>query len=183
MIDPKLVSYIRREISRQMTVILQGVAGENTNAKETIENLYPGSDSLLDRPKMQPYGFASVARRGTLSVVGKQGENPGNRIVLGHRDAEAPTDLDDGTAKMYSADGFQVYAATDGVYVGNGSADEPLALGTASNDLFGQMLELLAAHVHGPPGTPPTNSAQFTQLKTQIVDTNKILSTGDGGLT
>lgn len=182
MLTPELKSFIRAEIAKQMNVLLSAVAGENTVTDETIQLLYPGSADLLKRPKMQPYGFASRARLGTISVVGKQGENPGNRIVLGHRDAEAPTDLELGESRMYSEEGYQLGASVDGVYIGKDAADIPLLLGTITNETLGELIELIQNHVHGPPGSPPTTAAQFALIKTEKIDTNALLSTASGGL-
>lgn len=181
-LTPEIQRFIRREIERQMNVILTGSAGEGTVRTETIDSLYPGSDSQTERPKASPYGFASIAKKGTISVVAKQGEHPGNRLVLLHRDANAPADLEEGEAKMYSSEGFQLYAAKDGIYCGKGSADKPLALGTPLNELLGQIIDLLVAHVHPSPGAPSDKSADFLQIKTETIEANLLLSTGDGGL-
>lgn len=177
----ELKAFIRKEIAIQMNVILSGVAGENTPTQETISNMYPGQDDILNRPKMAPFGISSRAPVGTISVVGKQGENPGNRITLGHRDPNSPA-VKDGTIKIYSVGGFQIYASDDGLYLGVGEADIPFLLGDVANEFFGQLIDLMQNHVHGPPGSPPTNAAAFAQLKTQVVDSNSLLSIEGGGL-
>lgn len=182
--DPDLKRYIRTEIARQMNIILTGVTGASKPDlfQENIEQIYPGADTILDRPVMHPFGFVSRAAQGTMQVVARQGEHPSNRLVLGHRDAARPTDLDEGTAKMYSLAGFQIYAGEDGIYVGKESADQPLVLGEAANEFFGALLDLLVAHVHPSPGAPSDKSADFLQLKTETIEGNLLLSTGDGGL-
>lgn len=183
-VEPDLRRFIRAEISRQMNIILSGVAGnfDPTAFTEDIEEMYPGADTITARPVMHPFGFVSSAPRGTLQVVARQGEHPSNRLVLGHRDAERPTDIAEGTAKMYSIAGFQVYAGEDGIYVGKNSATEPLVLGTATNEFLVALLDLLVAHVHPAPGAPSDKSVDFTNLKIQTVEANKLISTGDGGL-
>lgn len=180
-IDSQMKAFIRHEIRVQMNVILSGQAGASTPTQETITALYPGQDDLLNRPKMLPFGISSRAPVGTISVVAKQGENPGNRIVLGHRDPDAP-DVDEGTTKVYSVAGFQVYAADDGLYIGKDSADSPMLLGDVTNDFFGQLIDLIQNHVHGPPGSPPTNAAQFAQLKLQTIENDSLLAIDGGGL-
>jgi len=83
-----LVGFVRKEIERQLNVILSGQAGANTSTEnETIDNLYPGMPSIESRPVMHPYGFVSRAPRKTISVTGKQGAGPQNRMTLGHRDS------------------------------------------------------------------------------------------------
>lgn len=181
-LTPEIIRFIRKEISQQMNVILSGAAGEGDGQTETIDTLYPGGESMTKRPKASPYGFTSIAKRGTISVVAKQGENTANRIILSHRDANAPK-VEEGESKMYSSAGYQLYAALDGLYCGKGEADEPLVLGTKLNELLGQILDLLIAHVHPSPGAPSDKSADFTQLKTQQITPKKILATSDGGLT
>lgn len=183
-IEPDLKRFIRHEIAKQMNIILTGVTGSSDPTKfvEDIEQLYPGADTITERPVMHPYGFVSSVPRGILQVVARQGEHPSNRLIIGHRDAARPTDLAEGTAKMYSLAGFQIYAGEDGLYVGKNSATEPLVLGTAANEFFSALLDLLIAHVHPSPGAPSDKSADFTQLKTQTIEGNLLLSTGDGGL-
>jgi hypothetical protein len=183
-VDPDLRRFIRKEIERQIMVLLTGVSGNDDPEKwtEDIEQIYPGADTLEGRPVMHPFGFVSRTPRGTLQVVGRQGEHPSNRIVIGHRDMNRPTDLDAGTSKLYSEQGYQLYAGSDGVYVGKDAADNPLALGVPLNDFLGQLLDLLIAHVHPSPGAPSDKSADFTQLKANVVDSESILTTGDGGL-
>jgi len=183
-LDPDISRFIRSEIRREVNIILTGVAGSSDPTKFTqdIEQIFPGADTITDRPVAHPYGFVSQAPRGTLQVVARQGEHPGNRLVIGHRDADRPSDIDDGTAKMYSVAGYQVYVGSDGVYVGKDSADKPLLLGEASNEFFSALLDLLIAHVHPGPGAPSDKSADFTQLKAQTIVTRKLLTTEDGGL-
>lgn len=183
-IEPDLKRFIRHEIAKQMNIILTGSAGSYDPAafSEDIEELYPGADTITQRPVMHPFGFVSSAPRGTIQVVARQGEHPSNRLVIGHRDASRPTDIAEGTAKMYSVAGFQIYAGEDGIYVGKDSATEPLVLGTAANEFFSALLDLLIAHVHPSPGAPSDKSADFTQLKTQTIEGNLLLSTADGGL-
>lgn len=182
--DPDLKRYIRAEIARQMQIVLTGVAGSYSPTAFTadIEQIYPGADTLTGRPVAHPYGLVSAAPRGTLQVVARQGEHPSNRLVIAHRDANRPTDIKDGTTKIYSAAGLQFYVSDDGIYVGSGSADKPLVLGTPLNEFLGQLLDLLVAHVHPSPGAPSDKSADFTQLKTEVVEGNLLITTADGGL-
>lgn len=100
--------FVRDEIKRQLNIILTAQAGSNDNETETIENLFPGSPSIPERPVMHPYGFASRAPSKTLSVVAKHGADPSNRMILGHRDKNRPTDLEAGEAIIYSEDGNRI---------------------------------------------------------------------------
>ena len=187
MITPEIKQFIRAEIQRSLMLILSGQAGVNTSQTETIEAPgYPGSNSMEDRPVMHPFGFVSRAPAGIISVIGRQGNDPGNYLVLGHRDKNRP-EIDNGAAAMYASDGSavgpMVAANANGIFVGKeGTANKPLLLGTEGNTFFGQLLDLIIAHVHPSPGSPANNAADFTQLKADQVTSNKLISTTDGGL-
>jgi hypothetical protein len=183
MIDPEIKSFIQREIQRSLMLILSGQAGVNTVTTETIESPgYPGSNSLEERPVMHPFGFVSRAPQGIISVIGRQGSDPGNYLVMGHRDPGRP-EVEEGAAAMYASEkGPMMMTGAKGVFVGKGgTADKPLLLGTEGGAFLGQLLDLIIAHVHPSPGAPANNVADFTQLKTQI-DEKKLISTTDGGL-
>lgn len=108
MLDAEILRAIRQEVARALNVLLSGQAGANTAEKETVDSLYPGSPSIPDRPVMHPFGFVSRAPAGTISVTGRQGASPENRLVLGHRDSTRPADLEVGEAILYASDGEQV---------------------------------------------------------------------------
>lgn len=114
MLESEILRYVREEIKRQLVVVLSGQAGANDDVEtETIDNLYPGSPSIEKRPVMHPYGFASRAPAGTISVTARQGNDPTNRLVLGHRDSlrsALPEDLGEGASVIYASDGETVLA-------------------------------------------------------------------------
>lgn len=107
--ESSIKRFVRQEIMRSLNVILTASTGDNSGVEtETIENLYPGSPSIPKRPVMHPYGFVSRAPKKTLSVVARHGADATNRMVLGHRDSNRPTDLNEGEAIIYAADGNQI---------------------------------------------------------------------------
>lgn len=110
MISSELQRHLREEIKKQVITILSGEAGGGDAETETINNMFPGMPGITKRPVMHPFGFASRAPKKTIQVVGKQGNTPENRIVLGHRDARRPTDLAEGDSAIYSSDGKTVLA-------------------------------------------------------------------------
>lgn len=105
--DAETIRFVRQEVQRQLNVILSGESGDNSDIEnETIDNLYPGTPSIASRPVMHPYGLASRAPAGTIQVTAKQGADPSNRMVLGHRDSNrSGLDLDEGEVVLYGADG------------------------------------------------------------------------------
>ncbi len=111
MIESDVQRFIREEIKRQLNVVLSGQSGDNADVEtETIDNMYPGMPSITKRPVMHPFGFASRAPKKTISVTAKQGAEPTNRMVLGHRDSLRPKDLGEGDSVIYSSDGKSVLA-------------------------------------------------------------------------
>jgi len=178
--DADLKRWVREEIQRQLIVIQNGQAGENTSMTETIENLYPGSPSIPERPVMHPFGFVSRAKRGVLSVIGKIGADPSNRMTLGHRDSKRP-EVEEGESGIYSSEGYELRAMLDGLRVVKGDQKYALLLGDEVITFLGKLIDVLVIHTHGPPGTPPSNAADFTQLKTDDLAGTTLLSTKEGG--
>lgn len=179
--EAELKKWVRQEIARQLIVIASGQAGENTVETETIENLYPGSPNIPERPVMHPYGFASRAPSGTISVTGKVGNDPSNRMVLGHRDSDRPSDLKVGEASQYSSSGYELRAMLDGIRLVKGNKQVALLLGEDVLELLGKIIDTIVIHTHGSPGTPPSNAADFNLIKTQDLSGATLLSTEEGG--
>lgn len=180
--DSELKRWVREEIARQIIVITSGTAGDNTAESETIDSLYPGSPSIPTRPVMHPYGFASRALKGSIQVTAKVGADPSNRMVLGHRDSKRPADLETGESVLYSSEGYQLRAMLDGLRVVKGDKKFALLLGEDLIAVLAKIIDVLVIHTHGPPGTPPTNAADFTNIKTQDLAGTTLLSTQEGGL-
>lgn len=129
--EADLKRFIRLEVARQAQVILSGVTGANENVgSEDIEQVYPGSPTIEKRPVMHPYGFASKAPRGVLQVTARQGENPGNRMVMGHRDKNRPDDMAEGEAWTYSQGGWFIQCNNAGVKIVNKDADTSIDIST-----------------------------------------------------
>lgn len=115
---PDVMRFVRQEIARQLNVILSGVCESTRDVEtESIGQLYPGMPTIENRPVMHPYGFASRAPAGTIEVVAKQGADPSNRIVIGHRDAKRPKDIDEGESAIYSKGGWAVTVKNDSVKI------------------------------------------------------------------
>ncbi len=184
MIDSDTQRWLRREIQRQINIILSGEAGSTTATTETIQNMFPGQDGILDRPVMHPYGFGSRAPKGTISVVARQGEHPANRVVLGHRAADRPA-MDEGESVLYSKSGYQVRVKNGVIEIGKGGAFEPVVLGDKLTALLEALIDAIAQHTHignlGAPTGPPQNASTFNQLKSNQVSGDKLLSKDGGG--
>lgn len=112
--DAEMARYIRREIEKQMNVILSGVAGNASEQYEDVGQLFPAMPVITNRPVMHPFGMSSAAPDGTLQVVGRQGEDKGNRLVLGHRDKNKPS-CAKGEAVLYDAFGGKIQLRSAGM--------------------------------------------------------------------
>lgn len=113
MSDSEIQRYIRQEVQRHLNILLPGVSQNATRDAEDISNMYPGMNPISARPVVRPYGLVSRAPKGTAQVTGRMGAHPANRMVIGHRDANAPTPPDEGDAILYHKLLSQVQALKD----------------------------------------------------------------------
>lgn len=175
----EILSLLRREIRREINIILSGQAGTNTQFVETIENMLGGMPNIKDRPVMHPYGFVSRAPRGTISVVGRQGEHFGNRIILGHRDGNRPS-LEEGETILYNQFGRAVKVLTNKILIGDDDSTENVVLGQVFKTMMSTVLEALAVHLHvgnlGYYTGVPNNADVYSDQKASPVDDEAILS-------
>ena len=183
--DSEMMRFIREEIKRQVQIITSGETGATSTHTETINSLYPGMDPIQSRPISQPYGFASRAARGTISVTAQQGDHPGNKITLGHRDKDKPSDLDEGESAQYSVGKYQVRARKDKLELGKDGVWEEMVMGETLRTFLIELLDLIVAHQHqgnlGYPTSAPITASDFTSLKASNLDNSKILAK-DGGM-
>lgn len=180
MMDPEVISFIRREIARHMNIILSGQSGTNTKDFETIENLLPGMPNIVNRPVMHPYGLVSRAPRGTIQVTARQGENPGNRMVLGHRDQKKP-DVKQGEVMIYNQFGKAIYVAESKVHLGIKDAANPAVLGKELKAFLIAIINTIVSHTHTTtvPGSqtgPNTQGPDLTQKLLEDVQSDKMFS-------
>lgn len=184
MMDADTRRFIQNEIRRQINLITSGESGTNTIESEDIQNCYPGMATIEARPVMHPYGFVSRAAKGTIQVTAQQGDHPGNKMVLGHRDKDRP-DLEEGESKVYSLGQYQVHIKNDSIKFGKGTTFETAVVGETLAQLLSQMLDAIVAHKHtttspGTLTTPPDNASTFTSLKSDFVSNEKILAKNGG---
>lgn len=181
--SPEIRKFIQDEVKKQVNIILSGQAGANTQFVETIDNLFPGMPSILNRPVLHPYGYVSRAPQGTLSVTARMGDHAGNRMVIGHRDANRPA-VGPGESAIYNVNGYEVRLAAGTVQIGKNGTFETAVVGDTLVTLLSQLLDLLATHTHignlGAPTSPPQQASDFTQLKSDFVANERILAK-DGG--
>ena len=100
---------MRNEIAKAANVILTGRAANATGPFEDIKELFVGMPTIEKRAVMHPYGYVSRAMADVMSVVGRQGDSLGNRVVLGHRDEDRPELEAEGEVMLYNGSGEQIY--------------------------------------------------------------------------
>jgi hypothetical protein len=123
----ELIRLIRQEIRLQADVILAAKSRNSQGRFEDIAELYPEMATIPARATMRPYGLVSRAPADTTSVIGRQSSHEGNRIVLGHRDEDAP-DLDsEGDVMLYNAAGAQIYLNGGNIMIGDRNATKEAA--------------------------------------------------------
>lgn len=113
-------------IVQQMDVILSGNTAETqvdgVVGTESIDNLYPATPTIEGRPLAHPYGIVSRAPAGTAQVTARQGDHPGNRLVLLHRDKNRPTLANEGEVMLYDNFGNQIYLKNGEIQIGAGAS-------------------------------------------------------------
>lgn len=182
--DADVIRFIRKEVTKQVFIILSGATKDAAPTTESIESLYPGAPTLTGRPIMRPYGFISIAPDGTIQVTARQGENPGNRVVLGHRAADQPDDLESGESAVFSSGGYECRILNGKIEVGKDGDFETVVVGETLRQFLITLVNAIVAHTHlgnlGYPTGTPINAAQFTAAKADNLDNKKILAE-DGG--
>lgn len=192
--ESELIRFIRREIARQVQIVLSGETDGNTTQTENIGQLYPGMPTIEGRPVVHPYGMVSRAPNGTIQCNVRQGEHLGNLVVVGHRDKARP-DLEQGEVMLYNELGEKIYISkgvvrtttpkivdeADDIRLGSEGAEENFVLGQVFKTFAQTLLTQLAAetHVSGLPGYPtsvPQNAVQYNNLKATPIDDDAILS-------
>lgn len=179
MLESDVIAYIRKEISRQMNVILSGQSGTNDQFFENIENMFPGMSTINSRPVMHPYGVVSRAPRGTFQVNGRQGDHFGNRVVLGHRDQNRPA-LAEGEVFLYNQFGQQIRLENGMIRIGDAETTDPAVVGNELKAMLQDLITLISTHTHvgnlGSPTTPPIEAGEFVDIQADNVDNDLILS-------
>lgn len=175
---------VKEEIRQQLNIILNAEAGENTTQTETINKLFPGQTGINARPVVHPFGFVSRAVQGIISVTVRVGDHIGNRMTIGHRDKDRPSDIDEGESVVYSMGKYQVRVLNKALQVGKDGVYETVVVGETLRDFLINFIQLYALHQHldaiGYLTEIPTNAEQAIDLQTENLDNDKILAKDEG---
>ncbi len=190
MTEAQIRKIIKDELAVHLQIISSGEAGTNTTTTEDIASLFPGMPTLTARPIMHPFGFISRAVKGLISVTAQQGNHPGNKMTLGHRDKYAPS-VDVGESAIYSSSGYIVKCAGGKIQVGKNGTFQTVVCGENLAACLTAIISAIVAHTHPyidtgaiPPLSetqPPTNAADFTSAQSSFIDNNNILAQDGGG--
>ncbi len=127
------VAWIRREIAIHLQIILSGATAatqiNDVVGTESINHSPPGMPTIEGRPLAHPYGMVSRAPTGTVQVVAQQGNHPGNRIVLLHRDKDRPSLNAEGEVMLYDKFGNQMWMQNGKIVM---KLDDKLELGAGA---------------------------------------------------
>lgn len=169
---------LQREIALALNVVLNGVASSSEKDTEDIGAMFPGMDTQLSRPKVEPYGFHARAPTGTLSICAQVGADFASRYVIGHRDANRP-DIELGEATTYSVAGYEVRIGLTTITVRKGAQVYTAVVGEPLAVILSAAFSAIAAHTHsvsvpvsggiasGTTGVPG-NAGTFTGLQSQV---------------
>lgn len=184
MTDSEIARMIRQEVERQVNVILPGRSQDSSKFTESINNMFPGMPGITARPIMRPFGFISRAPDDTTQVVGRMGSHPANRLVLGHRDQNAPDPGEKGESIVYSIGGYQVRVLNGQIQLGKNGTYETMVVGDTLKEFLLALLQAIIQHTHignlGVETGVPLNLEAFNNAKENFVDNSKILAK-DGG--
>lgn len=175
---------IQMMIRSELLIIQTGQSGTSTVKTENINNMYAGMDPIPNRPVTAPYGLSSKAPSGTKQTVARHGTDPANMVILGHRDEDRPTDLDEGESMLYSVGEFKVKCFKDKIQVAKGTEYETIVTGETLVEFLTALITKIIAHTHsgnlGYPTSAPINAAEFTELQAQFLDNFKFLAKTGG---
>lgn len=143
--DDRDWAMVRREIALMASIIMHGQtaatqSGDQASTEDT-DNCPPGAPTIEGRGVMHPYGFASRAKKGTISVVARVGNHPANKLIIGHRDKERPALENDGDVCLYDQHGNVLMLKDEKPYIDTG--DREFSVG--GKDLPDSKLGALAA--------------------------------------
>jgi len=153
----EVIDIIRTEVGKQVTAILTGQSKDaDDKGREGIDKLYSAMTTIPARPVMHPYGLKSRAKDGVTSIVAVQGAHAGNRIIIGHRDPDAPKLENKGDVVLYDGHGNVLMLRDTDPYIDTGDRkfsvggkDLPDSLLGAIAALVKQELEKLKATIDG----------------------------------
>lgn len=133
MITASDMAWIRREIARQVSIVMHGKTADtnidDAAGTESIDACPPGAPTIEGRPVVHPYGLVSRAKKDTIAVVARVGDHPGNKMVLGHRDANRPKLGAAGEVALYDAFGNRILLQDGKIVV---TLDDKLELGAGA---------------------------------------------------
>jgi len=170
---------IWQELNRMLGTVLTGLTQDATGTTEDIASLLPGIPNIQDRPVFTPWGYGSRAPNRTTQLVLQGGNSPSNRVIAGHYDKNRPA-MNSGETILYNQYGQQIRLENAAIRVGSAQSTDPVPLGNELKDFLTQLVEaILTMTMTGNLGFPtsnPLNASTFTNLKTNFLDNDAILS-------
>jgi phage gp45-like len=176
----KIVAPLQRRVMNMVArAVIQGIKDDGKIQKLQLTVM---ADEVLDGvDRIQEFGFSSTPPVGAQAVLLSLGGNRDHCVVIATEHGPArPQGIAAGESAVYSVGKFIVKVCNDKIQVGKDGVFETVVVGETLAELLGHLIDDLAAHTHGPPGTPPATAAAITARKTSYIANNKILAK-DGG--
>lgn len=176
----KVVQPIQRRVMNLVArAVIQGIQDGGKIQKLQLTVMADETIDGIDR--IQEFGFTSMPPIGAQAVLLSLGGNRDHCVVIATEHGPTrPKGLAAGESAVYSAGKYVVKVGAGKIEVGKDGVFESAVVGETLCTLLGLIIDDLAQHVHGPPGSPPTTAVAITARKDNYVENGKILAK-DGG--
>lgn len=174
--DGEIISIIKSEIRKHMTMFFSGLVDSNTNMAESVTQLYGQQDTNVNIPNVRTFGIASRAPEGTIAAVAKTGMDPRSKIIIGHVDQKPPA-MNAGETVLYDAYGHEIRIEQKAMKFGSANSNSPMVLGDVLQEYETEVLNavLQAAQIGvcavGPVFLDPGIRTKLTAAKLKFIDT------------
>ena len=177
--DAEVREIVKREIREALAPIMMGFIVSNENVQRATIKRMSMEGPIPNARSIQPFGFSSKAPVGTEGLMVPVNGDPTHVNMVGHFDKHKP-EVNEGESAQYDEFGHLVYLSESMMQFGSKNSANPMMLGDVVQQLFSNMLELIANHVHignlGYPVGAMSTKAQLTELKASPVDDGAIIS-------
>lgn len=174
-----------------LAVITQVAVAEDRSSCAVMVSVLPEQRSLICEMTWdaigQEAGFFMLPNVGDLVLVGQAEGSKDYAYVLKRivtKDEKIPVNAATGDIVMKAQPGKKAWITSDtriNLSKSDGAPTENLVLGQQLKTLLGQLITLVANHTHvgnlGAPTGPPQTASQISNLKSNSVDNDAILST------
>ena len=176
MTEGDVYQLFRKFMRQELAPIVMGqIVSNESDTRSTIQR-FSNEAPRENIRNVQPFGLASKAPAGTSAFIVPAGFDPTNQNILGHFDEANKPVLNDGEVALYDAYGHVLYLSNGKIQLGSEASAENMVLGQVFKKFASDLLDAIANHTHPGIGSPPSNMAKFTALKSSPIGDESILS-------